>query len=188
MIKSYKGMEAKKTTSSSPLPAGGYVAKIINAKVESYSWGEVLVVALDIAEGEYKDFFKTQYDANTNEDKKWKGTFRLTVPDENSQYFESNKRMFNNFIYALEDSNVGYHYDCDEKNLKGKLFGVLYRNKEFETSNGDCLWTTECAGSTDVSSIRSGDFRLPKDKPLKNKSQTDQNDFTAIGDGDDLPF
>jgi hypothetical protein len=40
------------------------------------------------------------------------------VPDENSQYFESNRRQFNNFIYALEDSNEGYHYDCNEKKVR----------------------------------------------------------------------
>lgn len=187
MIKQYKGMKAEKSAGSSPLPAGGYVVKILKATVENYSWGQVLVVFLDVAEGEYKDFFRKQYDANPNEDKKWKGTFRLVVPDENSQYFASNQRDFNNFIYTLEESNNGYHYDCDETKFKGKLFGALYRNKEFMTDKGDSIWTTECAKATDIDSIRGGDFTLPKDKPLTNKSHTSQNSFADISD-DDLPF
>ena len=86
-------VEIKRNASSSePLPAGGYVAKIMNAEVKEYSWGEVLVISFDIAEGEYKDFFATQYRENTNEDKKWKGNFRLTVPQEGNQYFENQKK------------------------------------------------------------------------------------------------
>ena len=85
MIKQYTGMKAEKAVSGEPLPKGGYVAKIVGAKVEEYSWGSVLVIALDVAEGDHAGFFRKQYDANANEDKKWKGTYRLTVPDEGSQ-------------------------------------------------------------------------------------------------------
>ena len=39
-MKAFNGLEIKKSVSASePLPAGGYVAKILNAKVEEYSWG-----------------------------------------------------------------------------------------------------------------------------------------------------
>ena len=52
-MKAFNGLEIKKSAGASePLPAGGYVAKILNAKVEEYSWGEVLVISFDIAEGE----------------------------------------------------------------------------------------------------------------------------------------
>ena len=50
-MKAFNGLEIKKSVSASePLPAGGYVAKILNAKVEEYSWGEVLVISFDVAE------------------------------------------------------------------------------------------------------------------------------------------
>ena len=56
-MKAFNGLEIKKSVGASdPLPAGGYVANILNAKVEEYSWGEVLVISFDIAEGEYKGF------------------------------------------------------------------------------------------------------------------------------------
>ena len=187
MIKHYAGMKAEKSVTGEPLPKGGYVVKIEGARVEEYSWGSVLVVAIDVAEGEYAGFFRRQFDANLNEDKKWKGTFRLTIPDENSQYFASNKRVFNNFIYSLETSNNGYHFDWDETKLKGKFFGALYREKEFESNSGDIITTTECGGSTDIASIRSGDFRLPKDKLLERKP-ADYNAFANVPTDDDLPF
>lgn len=195
MIPSYTGMKAEKASGYSPLPAGGYVATIVNAKVESYSWGSVVVVAFDILEGDYKNFFKKAFDQDDREDKKWRGTYRLTVPDESSQYFENNKRSFNNFIYALEDSNSGYHYDCDEKKLKGKKIGVLFRNKEWEM-NGKTGWTTECGACTCVRDIREGNFKPLKDKPLKASNSTTQSTGASVNaivdapadSGDDLPF
>ena len=69
-MKAFNGLEIKKSVSASePLPAGGYVAKILNAKVEEHSWSEVLVISFDIAEGEYKDFFSQQSQENPCEEK-----------------------------------------------------------------------------------------------------------------------
>lgn len=192
MIKNYEGQKAEKTVSVNHLPAGGYVAKIVSAKVEDYQWGSVVVVAFDIAEGDFKGFFKKQFDDNPNEDKKWRGVYRLTVPDENSKYFDGNRRTFNNFIYAMEDSNPNYHYDCDEKKFKDKMIGILFRNREWEM-DGNTGWTTECGAVTDVASIREGKFKPLKDKPLKGKSTTtapltNPTPSDLIDDDEDIPF
>lgn len=192
MIKNYEGQKAEKTVSVNHLPAGGYVAKIVSAKVEDYQWGSVVVVAFDITEGDFKGFFKKQFDDNPNEDKKWRGVYRLTVPDENSKYFDGNRRTFNNFIYAMEDSNPNYHYDCDEKKFKDKMIGVLFRNREWEM-DGNTGWTTECGAVTDVASIREGKFKPLKDKPLKGKSTTtapltNPSPADLIDDDEDIPF
>lgn len=192
MIKNYEGQKAEKAVSVNHLPAGGYVAKIVSAKVEDYQWGSVVVVAFDIAEGDFKGFFKKQFDDNPNEDKKWRGVYRLTVPDENSKYFDGNRRTFNNFIYAMEDSNPNYHYDCDEKKFKDKMIGILFRNREWEM-DGNTGWTTECGAVTDVASIREGKFKPLKDKPLKGKSTTtapltNPTPSDLIDDDEDIPF
>ena len=187
-MKAFNGLEIKKSVNASePLPAGGYVAKILNAKVEEYSWGEVLVISFDIAEGEYKDFFSKQYKENTREDKKWKGNFRLTVPQESNQYFDSQKRTFGNAIWAIEESNPGYHWDWNENALKGKMVGVLFRNFEWamEDRTG---WSTEACTFVSVEDVRTGNFKQPKDKHLKNKaaSQTATASSFAVIDSDDL--
>lgn len=189
MIRQYSGMKVEKMTSSNPLPAGGYVAIIKGATVVNYDWGEVLELSFDIYEGEHKDFFATQYRNDTREDKKWKGKHRLTIPMEGSQYFESNQRTFNNFIYALEASNNGYHFDWDENKLKGKCIGVIFRNKEW-AMNGRTGWTTECGAITDVKSIRESNFKLLADKPLNSNANTStsSNGFAVLDDDDDLPF
>lgn len=183
-------VEIKRNSGSGePLPAGGYVAKIMNAEVKEYSWGEVLVISFDIAEGEYKDFFATQYRENTNEDKKWKGNFRLTVPQESNQYYDSQKRTFGNCLACIEESNSGYRWDWDEAKLKGKMVGVLFREREWEW-DGKSGITTECSAFSSVDDIRNGNFKTPKPK-LLNKATANTNnttDFTEIDGSDDLPF
>lgn len=191
-MKAFNGLEIKKSVSASePLPAGGYVAKILNAKVEEYSWGEKLVISFDIAEGEYKDFFRKQYNENTREDKKWKGNFRLTVPQENNQYFDSQKRTFGNAIWAVEESNPSFRWAWDENALKGKMVGVLFRNFEWEMDDGRSGWSTECCTFVSVDDVRTGNFKQPKDKPLKNNAvnNTPADEFVPVDDSsDDLPF
>ena len=190
-MKAFNGLEIKKSVSASePLPAGGYVAKILNAKVDEYSWGEVLVISFDITDGEYKDFFSKQYKENTREDKKWKGNFRLTVPQESNQYFDSQKRTFGNAIWAIEESNPGYHWDWNESALKGKMVGVLFRNYEYDV-DGRQGWSTECCTFVSVEDVRTGNFKNPKDKPLRNKTSNNaiESNFSDLDEVESgLPF
>ena len=187
-MKPFNGFEAKKSGAREKLPAGGYIAKILNAEVVDYDRSSVLLISFDIAEGERKDFFRTDYKNQDSEDKKWRGTYRLYIPlDDGSEKDGWTKRTFGNAIWAIEDSNLGYHWDWDEATLKGKLVGVLYRNKEWKM-NGNTGWTTECCALTSVDDIRQGNFKMPKDKPLKEKSSSSA--FTPVDEenGDDLPF
>ncbi len=193
MIPRYNGAQAQKMTSGAALPAGGYVAQIQSAKVEEYNWGTVLILAFDVIEGEYKDHFRKQFKENTGPNKKWKGTFRLTVPNETSKYYASEKRAFNNFIYSLEQSNSGFHFDWEETHLKGKLFGALVRNKEFLSDDNKLIRTTECGGCTDIQAIRDGSFTPLKDKLLSEDeipaaSPARSASIDAITEDDDLPF
>ena len=191
MIKSYNGFKPERTTARETLPAGGYVAKIMDATVISYDWGDVLKVDFDVAEGEYKGFFATDYRNNTNDDKKWRGTYRINIPNESNQYFDSQRKSFNNFIACLEETNSGFHFDWDESKLKNKGIGVLFRNKEWEY-NGSTGWTTECCAVTTAKDVREGNFKMPKDKPLKAKAASagtySASAFAPVEDDSDLPF
>lgn len=188
MIRSYNGFKAERTVARETLPAGGYVAKIMDAQVLTYDWGEVLKIDFDIAEGEHSGFFAADYRANTANDKKWRGSYRINIPNENNQYFDSQRKSFNNLIACLEETNAGFHFDWDEAKLKGKGIGVLFRNKEWEY-NGNTGWTTECCAVTTAAEIRENKFKMPKDKPLKKATTTTTATFTDIEDDDsDLPF
>lgn len=195
-MKQFSGYKAEAPVRREKLPAGGYVARIMDAREQEYSWGSVLLISFDIAEGEHKDFFATDYRGQQQEDKKWRGTYRLRVPkDDGSEQDAWSKRSFGNAMWAVEVSNSGYHWDWNEGGLKGKLVGVLFRNKEWEM-NGNTGWTTECCSLVDVESILENRFTMPKDKPLKQHSASSAPasspsagfEEVAIESDDDLPF
>ena len=174
------------------LPAGGYVCKIISAKVEKNDWGETLMIAHDVSDGDYAGIFKRDYDGNDREDKKWRGTFRINLPnDDGTEQDNWKKKKFNTFIWSVEESNPGYTWAWDEKTLKGKGVGLIYRNEEWEM-NGRTGWTTKAAASDSVENIRAGKFRMLKDKPLpESRKAAVAPQFTELDDPDldaQLPF
>ena len=92
-MKAFNGYKAEKAATREQLPVGGYVAKILDAEEVTYTWGSVLVISFDIAEGEHAGFWKKDYQNQTGEDKKWRGTYRLTIPaDDGSEKDEWSKR------------------------------------------------------------------------------------------------
>lgn len=195
-MKQFSGYKAEAPVRRKKLPAGGYVARILDAREREYSWGSVLLISFDIAEGEHKEFFANDYRAQQQEDKKWRGTYRLRIPkDDGSEQDAWSKRSFGNAMWAVEASNSGYHWDWNESGLKGKLVGVLFRNKEWQM-NGSTGWTTECCSMVDVELIRQNRFTMPKDKPLKERAAVSAPasaasagfEEVAIESDDDLPF
>lgn len=177
------------------LPAGGYEAKIINAKVVSYDGSngsyERLEIAVDITAGEYKDYYKQDFDSNTRDDKKWRGVARFYVPtDDGSEKDEYTKSVLKSVTDALEDSNKDYHWDWDETKLKGLKVGILVRDKEYEI-DGKHGFSPEIFRFTDINRIKEGKFTVPKQKLLKGSSGTtaaaSSGDDSAASD-DDYPF
>jgi hypothetical protein len=185
---------AKAYTNTERLPIGGYVIKILDVKLTQNQYGQTLVLSFDIAEGEHKDFFATNYRSQTGEDKKWKGTYRLAVPaDDGSEQDEWRMRRFKTVINAFEDSNKGYSWDWDEKKLKGKLIGALFNNKEYEI-NGKHGFFTNCHSLIVADRIREGKFEIPADTLLKTRaigSEPIPDGFIYVPDeveDDGLPF
>lgn len=180
------------------LPLGAYVCKVKKAVVQSSDWGEQLCILFDIVEGEFKDFFSNEFSSNQQADKKWKGVLKQWLPkDDGSEKDEWTKRSLKGLTNAFEASNLGYQWDWNEASLAGKTIGILFRNEEWEY-NGNTGWAVRPFRAISVNKARSGDFTLPKDKPLKNKdsgsiqaytptSEPDANGFFDISE-DDIPF
>lgn len=188
--------KASAYSSQERLPVGGYVLKIMDVKYQENSWGDVIILSFDIAEGEQKDFFADNWKSQTGEDKKWKGTYRMRVPaDDGSEQDEWKMRRFKTDMMNFEESNPGYHWNWEEQTLKGKLIGALFNNKEYEF-NGRHGFFTNCHSLTTVEKIRSGKFEIPEDT-LLNQSNKPQMQGQPAGDGfmtipdglgDELPF
>lgn len=179
-MKMYEGMKKEKMGGNyKKLPIGGYVCKILGTEETSAEWGDKFYIHFDIAEGEYKDFYKDKWNADTMENKKWKGNYSINIPTEKSKYPESDKRKFNNFIFAVEESNTGFTFDCEKTDkLKGKKIGIIFANKEFKKDDGTTDFYTAAYGVTDIATITSGDYAIPKDILLKKT----ESSFSNIGE------
>ena len=71
-MKKFKDYETTQAyTNVERLPIGGYVIKIENVKFEEGTNGmsDRIALMFDIAEGEFKGFFRTNYENQTQEDK-----------------------------------------------------------------------------------------------------------------------
>ena len=195
-MKPFKDYETTKAYGSrEQLPKGGYIMQILNIGEKTNRNGfNYFEISADIAEGEYKDFFRRDYNSQNGEDKKWKGCFYLTIPtDDGTEADDYRKRSFKTFTEALEDSNTGYAWDWDETKWKGKYIGGLFSLREWEF-NGRTGWSTSWRGVCPCDDIREGDYKLPQDRPLRNRPaptpSVRSDSFMQIPEGidADLPF
>ena len=173
-----------------PLPKGAYVLKILRAEECTTKKGDgaYIKVAFDIAEGEYKDFYKKQFDAITDEDKHWPydGIYNLAAPDDDSPQWMIDG--FGTFIAALEDSNSGYHWDWDETKWKNLIIGALFRIEQ-NKANGNVYDHTKPYWFRPADAVRNKKYgRLPKDKIIKAKPASDSFINVPDGEEDEIPF
>lgn len=174
------------------LPLGGHVCKIKTTRIDSYDWGNVLILAFDIAEGSTSDgFYQRNFTAQQPENRKWKGTYRITIPAENPADEKEAKTVsiFKTAMDCIEKSNPGYVWNWDESSLKGKLFGGVFGRKEYDFEGRHGFYT-ECRFIRSVEEIKKG-VEIPEDKLLSGARQ--QNDNAGYNDvppltDDDLPF
>lgn len=183
------------------LPVGAYVCTIKQAVTQKNDYGEQLCVLIDISAGEWAGYYQENFDRNQREDKKWKGVLRLWVPkDDGSDKDEWTKSILKGFVTAVEESNRGFVWNWDERTLVKKEIGVLFRNEEWEW-NGKSGWTARPFRAISVDSVEDGSYTIPKDKPLRNKTEavpdytgyaspaTPAPEFSMLEDEDaQLPF
>ncbi len=145
---------------------GGHVCIIKQAKIEQTKKTnkDVLIILFDIYEGEQKDFYKRLFDRKKegNADAKWQGVYRQ-LTDGNSLPF------FKGMITAIENSNSGYKWNWDESTLKGKLFGGVFGQEEYQGNDGKIKLSTKCRFIRSVEQIRKG-VEVPEIKKLAGNS------------------
>ena len=176
------------STTTRPLPTGGYVGKIMGVQTGQYSDGrQCLIVSVDITEGDYIGYYTDRYRTDPATEKKWKGNIRLTVPaDDGSERDARDKTTFKSAMVAVEESNPGYHWDWDETKLKGKAVGFLVRQKEWEFK-GSTGWSPEVYRLLSCDDVRQGNFKKIADKPLQARNIANAAEEIANAEGD-LPF
>lgn len=150
---------------------GGYVCKVVSARVEDFSSCSILKVAFDIVEGEFAQYYtqRFNYAKSQNPNAKWGGIFDVFIPkDDGSEKDGYTKQAFKRFTTSIERSNQGYVWNWNENTLKGKLFGGVFGREQFKASDGSLKFTTKCRFANSVDTIRKGEFKIPQDKLVKD--------------------
>lgn len=152
------------------LPGGGYVCRIRKAQMTKNSNGLPMIeVMVDIAEGDYAQYFNKLYRDRIGRDPNAKypynGILRITAVDEEG----NTKKNFKSFCTSVEQSNdmtLPRHDDAFLKALADKVVGVLYQREEYEGNDGKTHWSTKPKWFRNVETIRSGQYTKPEDVPL----------------------
>lgn len=168
------------------LNAGGYICKIISAKEEKSKSGKrMLVLALDIVEGDKKDFFRNRFNENSNPDKKWPAgaIYRQMLEGEKAAGF------LKGLMTSLEASNDGFKWDWDEKKLANLKCGAIFGEEEYEKMDGSVGTTTKVKFIRTIKAIQDGNFKVPELKKLPEKGEAFEDFVNSVtSDKDDLPF
>jgi lipoate-protein ligase A len=115
------------------LPIGAYECVIKDARVNvnEETGKKTFKVSVDIAKGEYQDYFLKRYTNNTNTDKKWDNNAVRYLGFEGDSV-----AFFKGFITSVENSNAGYKWNWDETTLKGKKICGVFQYEEHEKQDG----------------------------------------------------
>ena len=132
-IENWDKVEAKGMDDFKALPVGAYECVIKDARVNlnEETGKKTFKVSVDIASGEFKDYFLKRFTNNTSDKPKWDNNAvrYLAFEGDNVSYFKG-------FITSVENSNTGYKWDWDEEKLKGKKICGVFQYEEYEKQDG----------------------------------------------------
>lgn len=180
---------------SNRLPAGGYICKITNVTDvplnENTGRGDYLEIEFDIAEGEYKDYYK-QINA---EHGFWGGSYKRSYKEKALPFF---KRMCS----AVAKSNPGFVFDGGEQNsneqtLVGKRVGLVLGEEEYNGNDGKTKTRLYVSSECSIEDIQKENFKVPEFKNLdgtRGKKEKTTNygfvseGFTSVEENIEIPF
>lgn len=201
MFKKPKGYDEAKVLMRIPrLPKGAYVMEIIGANIaETRNGGQVLNIAMDVAEGEWKGHFRDLFNNSPDEKAKWKGVYRHYLPVEgvdNEKAYAFKLSALKTLVEAIQDSNKGFSWNWEadfNKMLKGKKIVGLCVDAEYDYNGRTGFWT-KIAQVTDIESYENETYKMPPDelleKPDDKQPVFDEEGFQSIMNTavDDIPF
>ena len=184
---------AKQPLDFEVLPAGGYIAKIV--EVDDRTWSghsePAHMIFMDIAEGEHKGIYKKN---NAGSDKdRWLG-YWFAEPGEGSPEWLLSK--VGGIQTSLMESNERVD-TSDPRSWRGNLVGVVVGDEEAESDSGTVYTRPYVNYICSTERIRKGEnqpggYKIPKLKTLKGAaprpltSSEMPDSFSAAED--DIPF
>ena len=177
-----------------PLPSGGYVCVIKQVREQfSRNGRPMVVISLDIFEGDHKGYYEKAFRADSRPDKKWGCNVYQITEDDTGKCTPG----FKTFITSVEKSNPGFQTvwgDLFCQSFKGRMIGGLFGREQYLKNDGSLGWSTKCVAFRSTETIRNGDFTVPVDKLLNGQKPahahaqpTVPSGYTEVED-EELPF
>ena len=222
MIQGFSDYETTETNNfegKERLKVGGHICKVLSTKIEQITSKKdgkvynVLSLQIDIeSPDEQAGFYQRRFteDAKTDAlNAKWKGYYRLTIPDNSSEDFV--KKNWKTLLTSIEESNPGVKINgtagFDENILVGKLFGGIFGLEEFTLpTNGKTITFTRirfCRSTKNISEAKIPSVKLldgtymdyddyqenrKANKESSNNTTTSTTEQGVINSSEDLPF
>lgn len=190
-MKAFDGFKSEASGGKFPvLPAGPYVAKIINVKIDGDEPDQSLILRLDIAEGPHAGYYTNRFNAKKDGQypEKYKGDLRIRIPNPDNtkaMYPESDVRRFNDAIYRIEQSNPGYHWDWNERGLIGRIVGVNVRAGTYNDAAYTKPYRLEIADDVRKGIVQPMEPMQPRGDAWEPQNVTDQQTgFTVVPEQD----
>lgn len=170
------------------IPAGAYVCKIYDAHIDTIKdKGLMLTLDVDIAEGEFTDFFvkflkNGKWDFNAQFKRYIVKQDRLVTP------------TFKGLVELLQKQNPNFHFNPE--NIAPEIFrnltcGFTFVNREYFGRDGKIYSAPTIKYPCDVEKVRAGKVKIPPDEkiPEEEKTKVSSAEFegTPVND-DDFPF
>ncbi len=162
------------------LPSGGYVLLITGVKDNEAK--EYLEVVYDVAEGEYKGHYSTDFGRNND----WAHMFRVS-------YSEKAEGLFRRFLDCIEASNPSFSIaqwqgTQNPHAFVGKTFGAAWGTEKYTNNNGEDKERPTFPTYYTADEIRNGEFQVPADRDNRAPApQTTPQASTSMYD-EDVPF
>ena len=178
-INNYDTIKANDGTFEKP-SNGGYILEIVGVydvpMDEKTGKGDYLKIEYDIADGDFRGYYQKQHERFGG---KWLANFVRS-------YKETALGMFKHFTNCVEESNVGFRWNWEERELVGCRFGAVMQAEEYEKQNGDIGTRLVVKEVKTIAQIREGDFKVPTTKKLE-RTFIPVSDFDVLDDTD-RPF
>lgn len=191
----YEGFEAKRSSNFTQLPpVGAYIGEIQAVKVEEDfdKTREVLVLMLEITEGEYKNRYhevlkeqQEKFGGNV----KYKGSIRIKIPkNDDPDDLQWIRGKFSDQICCVQESNDGYTWDWDENKLVGKAVGFSVRESIYTGNDGSEKHTTEIGQLVSIPDIKNGKVRPMKARDSRRSGTNVSDKATNVTGKVEVPF
>lgn len=155
------------------LPSGGYICLIVNAEgVYSKNGNPMLVLNLEIVEGEFKGYFAdaTKRTQAFNPDKRWDngGVYRQGIFTQDKKISPFFKGLLT--VLMKDNPNIKINFDAfNPEFIEGATLGFVFAEEEYDY-NGHVGVRVVPKFPKSIEDIRSGNFKVPE---LKSKHAQD---------------